>query len=225
MTLVNKTSVHTDWNCLLPLNGAFNTYGISYSVNFACGFFTAVLSAKDQVPTQHWMGLFMSESNADSLDAANELLQSLVAVYNNIAVQLYEDQFKPALLESTKVTDWPKCLPKSFMDWCFGYCRGVDTCSLWLDEQYQYSLPMAMLGGAIDLEDDDIPTYKEVIELAMNIPVLAQSVYNIAFDAREDELELQSKKNKLGRNDLCHCGSGMKYKKCCLETDKLNTIH
>ncbi|MHB8138389.1 MAG: SEC-C metal-binding domain-containing protein [Smithellaceae bacterium] len=23
-------------------------------------------------------------------------------------------------------------------------------------------------------------------------------------------------KNKIGRNDLCRCGSGIKYKKCCL---------
>ncbi|EHB62805.1 MULTISPECIES: SEC-C metal-binding domain-containing protein [Paenibacillus] len=25
---------------------------------------------------------------------------------------------------------------------------------------------------------------------------------------------------KLGRNDLCHCGSGNKYKRCCLEKDQ-----
>lgn len=25
---------------------------------------------------------------------------------------------------------------------------------------------------------------------------------------------------KLGRNDLCHCGSGKKYKRCCLERDE-----
>ena len=24
---------------------------------------------------------------------------------------------------------------------------------------------------------------------------------------------------KLGRNDLCHCGSGLKYKKCCMRKD------
>ena len=24
----------------------------------------------------------------------------------------------------------------------------------------------------------------------------------------------------LGRNDLCHCGSGKKYKQCCLEIDE-----
>ena len=25
-----------------------------------------------------------------------------------------------------------------------------------------------------------------------------------------------TKRNKIGRNDLCGCGSGKKYKKCCL---------
>ncbi|MEA1961113.1 MAG: SEC-C metal-binding domain-containing protein [Bacillota bacterium] len=29
------------------------------------------------------------------------------------------------------------------------------------------------------------------------------------------------KKNTLGRNDLCHCGSGKKYKNCCLELDEM----
>ena len=26
---------------------------------------------------------------------------------------------------------------------------------------------------------------------------------------------------KIGRNDLCHCGSGLKYKKCHLELDNM----
>ena len=28
--------------------------------------------------------------------------------------------------------------------------------------------------------------------------------------------DTQSKVHKLGRNDLCPCGSGRKYKKCCM---------
>ena len=31
--------------------------------------------------------------------------------------------------------------------------------------------------------------------------------------------------NKLGRNDLCHCGSGNKYKRCCLSSDKTLPQH
>ncbi len=30
-------------------------------------------------------------------------------------------------------------------------------------------------------------------------------------------------KNKIGRNDLCPCGSGKKYKKCCISIGKLDS--
>lgn len=33
-------------------------------------------------------------------------------------------------------------------------------------------------------------------------------------------INLMSRNDKLGRNELCHCGSGKKYKKCCLAEDE-----
>ena len=35
------------------------------------------------------------------------------------------------------------------------------------------------------------------------------------FD-REWKQEPIKVENKIGRNDLCHCSSGKKYKKCCI---------
>jgi len=37
-------------------------------------------------------------------------------------------------------------------------------------------------------------------------------------------LFLKSKGTKIGRNDLCPCGSGLKYKKCCLRTEKKGNV-
>ena len=31
----------------------------------------------------------------------------------------------------------------------------------------------------------------------------------------------QSKNTKVGRNDPCHCGSNVKYKKCCLTNNEV----
>jgi hypothetical protein len=31
-------------------------------------------------------------------------------------------------------------------------------------------------------------------------------------------------RNKIGRNDLCHCNSGLKYKKCCLNSKQVKYI-
>ena len=33
------------------------------------------------------------------------------------------------------------------------------------------------------------------------------------------------KDHKIGRNDPCPCGSGLKYKKCCLNSGKYETTH
>jgi len=78
------------------------------------------------------------------------------------------------------------------------------------------------------LASDDIPD-QEATEIIKKIPL--QSIVDIR--KRRDELrnevheemltKLSHHKNisrrKLGRNDPCHCGSGIKYKKCCLEID------
>ena len=36
---------------------------------------------------------------------------------------------------------------------------------------------------------------------------------------------LKMKNNKLGRNEICHCGSGKKYKRCCLLLDEACLLH
>ena len=47
----------------------------------------------------------------------------------------------------------------------------------------------------------EVPSIEEQVA---NIPVKKYRLENI---------------HKLNRNDKCHCGSGMKYKFCCLEKD------
>jgi len=45
-------------------------------------------------------------------------------------------------------------------------------------------------------------------------------LYKLLCD-EEKEKQLKEKKKKIGRNDPCPCGSGKKYKKCCLRKDSL----
>ena len=35
---------------------------------------------------------------------------------------------------------------------------------------------------------------------------------------------IKQKKEKIGRNDLCFCGSGKKYKKCCIKKVKDKSV-
>ncbi len=224
MNLAIKDKEWNDWSCLIILNTAFKKHRIALPINYTCGIFTAVLSGKEHVPTQDWVKLFMDESTINEIDSTHELLQALFTVHNKIAMQLYDDKFKPVFLESMKTTvNWHEGSTESIIQWCSGYCQGMElSSSVWLKEQYEYSMPIAFFGGVIETDDKGSLTDEELTELAMNIPSLAQSIYNMGFDARE---RLRTKKYKLGRNEPCYCGSGKKYKKCCLRDEIEETIH
>jgi hypothetical protein len=59
-----------------------------------------------------------------------------------------------------------------------------------------------------------------LLEQLMNVVTDPFTLWNV------DELEVMRPEYKnIGRNDLCPCGSGKKYKKCCLRTDKIYTKH
>ena len=40
---------------------------------------------------------------------------------------------------------------------------------------------------------------------------------NDILASEENDMQM---KQKIGRNDLCYCGSGKKYKKCCMKKDQ-----
>jgi preprotein translocase subunit SecA len=54
----------------------------------------------------------------------------------------------------------------------------------------------------------------EINNSIVNILIGAEIQKNPAPQQRISEVK--STKNKVGRNDLCPCGSGKKYKKCCM---------
>ena len=60
----------------------------------------------------------------------------------------------------------------------------------------------------------------------MDRPNLLPLSKSIPGHHNSDKTTPTSKTRKIGRNDPCHCGSGKKYKYCCLEKDEREkTIH
>ena len=68
---------------------------------------------------------------------------------------------------------------------------------------------------------EDPEGYKK--EMEINVEKLRKELEESEDDELESEEseseEFPAKLRKLGRNELCHCGSGKKYKKCCLDKD------
>jgi len=72
--------------------------------------------------------------------------------------------------------------------------------------------------GMVDV--DAIPEDKQDIPLGDDdnpIPIIE---FEYASTKKQRPRKAKSKKTKVGRNDPCPCGSGKKYKKCCMGKEK-----
>lgn len=69
----------------------------------------------------------------------------------------------------------------------------------------------------------NIEEYEEAT--AQQVPQEMQAVDVREFMARMRTKPVIRDYKKIGRNDPCPCGSGLKYKKCCLASGKYETTH
>ena len=63
--------------------------------------------------------------------------------------------------------------------------------------------------------DKDVSIFLLKAEIRHNIerkPAVKKMLTN---DGKEEAKKAPKRVNKIGRNDLCPCGSGKKYKQCC----------
>jgi uncharacterized protein len=154
---------------------------------------------------------------------AERVLTLLMRHMNSIASHLIEepDSFEPLFLErevegkSYTVVD----------EWCEGYRRGVElTEDDWrasgeeitalLEPIYAFTTASAWFGH--ERADDAV----EALQLAIAPNVRAIHAYWLARrgDAPPASVApIRRAEPRVGRNDPCPCGSGKKYKKCCLQ--------
>ena len=106
-------------------------------------------------------------------------------------------------------------------EWCNGFLRGLN---LWeplaatdatLTEQCVRPMRLfATEAGFKKLDamnEDDLVTQQQLIEPAV------RRLFQHFLKQRKQALEPVTRETpKVGRNDPCPCGSGKKYKKCCL---------
>lgn len=107
-------------------------------------------------------------------------------------------------------------------DWCFGFCLGLrlalDDWAPLLESQPDLVMPLMLQGDAElaeeyeALSDDGRDQLEDaIVPCLVSIAAHWRSQGDFGGAAPEP---LRRAGPKLGRNDLCHCGSGRKYKKC-----------
>ena len=113
-------------------------------------------------------------------------------------------------------------------EWCEGYMRAVAlTADQWeLDAREIRKLfaPIMAFQGEHVLQTHDLYNDEEVRVLQEAIPVSVRRIHSYWLSKRTpSEVRAPSTAKtapgipKVGRNDPCPCGSGKKYKKCCLQ--------
>lgn len=186
------------------------------------GFLCAAISGPDTIPPSLWMPEALGTApEYESLEQAREFMALMMGFYNDVAA---------SLLNSPSPTLILKPAPSGALDyqtWCEGYILGwALSTQEWLqpgnEALKKLTFPILYLSGAFREEAErqgaeyvpDEEDQKLWQECADVLPQSIAAIYNFWLSRRKSA-PLRRDQPKVGRNDLCPCGSGKKFKQCC----------
>lgn len=201
------------------------------------GFFAALHCTPSPVqPSRYipqlWGGGEMADDDAFESEAASQEFFGLVmAFWNDVGRRFQQEEFfHPLLLED------PETGTAHGNDWATGFMRGTeydraDWLALLEDEERGGILvPIMALAHEHD-PDPEMRPYSEPVSserrelLLAGIAAGATKIHEYFRPLRQYNADAQRmpstvkrEQPKVGRNDPCPCGSGLKYKKCCGKT-------
>jgi uncharacterized protein len=200
------------------------------NVSMLHGYLTAIAIGPATVMPGEWLPGIWGEgglAKLETLEQARRIHELILRFYNQIIQTFMEtpDDFVPLLFEDEEDGKWVVA-PE---DWCVGFSMGVfmreDAWTPLFDSESVGMLAPIMafsLNGAEEgvpegpMPDDVRKT------LISQLPEAAQTIYAYWLPFRRKQAQGPAPtpvppagSSKVGRNDLCPCGSGKKYKKCC----------
>jgi uncharacterized protein len=161
-----------------------------------------------------------------STEEFNQFLDLLLRYWNHVGQRFQEEVFFPTLLQDNETEE------VKGNEWAQGFLRGTYIAGgfqeLMEDEnEGGCFIPIFVLAYEHDANPELRP-FKESIppeERETLLALLCAGVTRIyhyfsshrkAYAQKDKEKNtIRNSANKIGRNDPCYCGSGIKYKKCC----------
>ena len=186
------------------------------------GLFTAVVSGPVMLSPSQWLPQVWGDFEPlfESDEEFSKVMSLMMRHMNNIASMLMEQpqDFEPMFLE--RMVDG-----KTYTivdEWCEGYMRGVVLAA----EQWQLQnidmkiliTPITAFQGEQASITHDQYGEQEIRNLQQAIIPNVREIHAYWLAQRADLAPepFRHSEAKPGRNDPCPCGSGKKYKKCCL---------
>lgn len=181
----------------------------------ARGYLTAVASAPTLVRPGDWLQDVLGEGGFGELKDANRIFGLVTRLYNGIIATLDAGR---------QVAPGPETSDEDVVAWCAGYLQLAQSDPRWTADAtgVELIIPVASLATRSDLDQPDDGTPDPPISAeqfgryrgGLDDCVRAIDLY---WGARRPPPPAASPIRaapKVGRNELCPCGSGKKYKRC-----------
>lgn len=187
------------------------------------GFFTALVSGPEVILPSRWLPAVWGDyaPEWETQKDFETIFSLLIRHMNGIAATLMEhrEDFEPLFLE--RVVEG-----KTYTivdEWCEGYVRGMKLAEeAWGSGGLEIRvllMPILAFTSETDWKAHDL-TEVEIENLHDAITHNVREIHAYWLSRRETEGRRQQPVRHsapaVGRNDPCPCGSGKKYKKCCL---------
>ena len=205
------------------------------------GYLTAIVIGPTSIPPSKWLPRIWGESPDDSpeyetVEEAQRILGLIMRHMNSIVATLQHDpnSFDPMLSATVYEKESREYLDGEM--WSCGFMDGINLCRE--DWQPLFDDPDAMkaLRPIYLLGAEELPPAEEKLtrwpnqreELTEWISDSVATMYRFWLPYRDSAIAGLVEKTvvrngpKTGRNDLCPCGSGKKFKKCCGATTTLH---
>jgi uncharacterized protein len=186
------------------------------SVDWATGFFAAVHTGPSVLAPSDWVPHFTPETGfADNQDATASIV-TLLHLYNRIGSVLTDNP--GALCPDHDDVD-------GIEEFCNGYVSGVQLHGEWRKDKIASAavVILAVLAGLVpreelkDSEGNPWPDLDDFLDRQrVDLRDHVRELWKHWAPARKTAAASERAKKQVGRNDPCPCGSGKKYKKCCL---------
>jgi len=181
----------------------------------ARGYLTAAASAPTFVRPADWLPIVVGEGGFSDLKDANRIFGLVTRLYNGIIARLDA---------GGRVAPGPETSNEEVSAWCAGYLRLAQSDPRWTADAtgVELIIPVASLATGADLDqpDDGTPDPPMSAEQCaryrsgLDDCVRAIDLYWGARRPPPPVAPVVRVAPKVGRNELCPCGSGKKYKRC-----------